>query len=342
MDILLREIRELGEAIILLDQHPSLISIPSLGNTNCTIAMSLKHRMDVNAISHAILLEEDQKEYLGMLEIGWGVVRLQNRISSPFLVKFPHFDIRKGSVTDEDLKRKMIGYSAVSADILGEESKKEDILVIRKQDKIRNDEQEITEDEKKLLVDVIVNPISGIAERYKRLIFSVYGGNKIRDSLLNKEFIKLHNISTYKGRVKLIDITEKGESILHKMGYKIEKKREGGPQHEYWKQRIAKFFRSKEYQIEIEKPIGGGKTVDIVATKNNEKIPIEIETGKSDAYENILKNLDKGFSKILMVALNPKIKNEISVKVKELTNSKDHKIEVFDLKELFKAFSNKV
>ena len=43
MDILLREIRELGESIILIDQHPSLISIPSLGNTNCTIAMNLKH-----------------------------------------------------------------------------------------------------------------------------------------------------------------------------------------------------------------------------------------------------------------------------------------------------------
>jgi CubicO group peptidase (beta-lactamase class C family) len=46
-DVILREIRELGEAIILIDQHPSLISKPALGNTYCTIAMNLKHRSDI-------------------------------------------------------------------------------------------------------------------------------------------------------------------------------------------------------------------------------------------------------------------------------------------------------
>jgi len=48
-DIILREIRELGESIILIDQHPSLISKPALGNTYTTIAMNLKHRDDVRS-----------------------------------------------------------------------------------------------------------------------------------------------------------------------------------------------------------------------------------------------------------------------------------------------------
>jgi len=34
---------------------------------------------------------------------------------------------------------------------------------------------------------------------------------------------------------------------------------------------------------EEEKPIGAGKTVDLVASKSRRKIAIEIETGKSDA-----------------------------------------------------------
>ena len=77
MDIILREIRELGEAIILIDQHPSLISIPSLGNTYCTIAMNLKHGRDINTIGEAMLLNDEQKEYLGKLPIGYGIVKLQ-------------------------------------------------------------------------------------------------------------------------------------------------------------------------------------------------------------------------------------------------------------------------
>jgi len=274
-----------------------------------------------------------------MLEIGWGVVRMQNRISSPFLVKFPHFDISKGSITDEDLMKKMVGYSANSSDILTEGKEKEDILVIRTEDKIRNNGEEITEDEKKLLVDVMTNHISGIAERYKRLSFSVYGGNKIRDYLIRKELIETHNISTFEGRIKLLGITEKGENILRKIGYRIEKKREGGPEHEYWKHRIAEFLMGKGYQVEIEKPIGEGKTVDIVVTKNSERIALEIETGKSDVTENILKNLNQGFSKIIVVPLSAKTKSEISTKMKELQFCENHKVIILNLKDLFEVFS---
>lgn len=334
MDVILREIRELGESIILIDQHPSLISIPSLGNTNCTIAMSLKHRLDVNAISHAILLKEDQREYLGMLEEGWGIVRMQNRLSKSFLVKFPLFEIKKGSVTDEDLIKKMVGYSANSADILDGRKEKEDILVIRKEDKIR--ENEIIEDEKTLLVDVMKNPICGVADRYKRLSFSVYRGNRIRDSLISNGLLKSHDISTFEGRIKYLDLTEKAENILCNMGYKIEKKREGGPEHEYWKHRISELFKSRGYQVEIEKPIGEGKTVDIVASKNSERIAVEIETGKSDEVENILKNLVRGFTKIIIVPLRGKMKSGISMKLKELLSCESPRVEILTLKDLFK------
>ena len=40
VDTLMREIRELGEAIILVDQHPSQMSIPAIGNSHSTIALN--------------------------------------------------------------------------------------------------------------------------------------------------------------------------------------------------------------------------------------------------------------------------------------------------------------
>ncbi|GAF95656.1 unnamed protein product, partial [marine sediment metagenome] len=100
-DTILREIRELGESVILIDQHPSLISIPALGNTYCTITMNLKHRSDVNIAADCMLLDNEEKEYLGRLEVGYGIVKLQGRWFSPFLVKFPLISIKKGIVTDE-------------------------------------------------------------------------------------------------------------------------------------------------------------------------------------------------------------------------------------------------
>ena len=89
-DVILREIRELGEAIIFCDQHPSLISIPSLGNSYCTVAMNTKHGNDVAALGRAMLLSEDEREYLGKLEVGDAIVKLQGRWTQSFLARFPH------------------------------------------------------------------------------------------------------------------------------------------------------------------------------------------------------------------------------------------------------------
>ena len=35
--------------------------------------------------------------------------------------------------------------------------------------------------------------------------------------------------------------------------------RKGGPEHEYWKNKLAEYFRERGYKVTEEKPIGGGK-----------------------------------------------------------------------------------
>jgi len=99
-DILLREIRELGESVICLDQHPSLISKPALGNTYTTFAFNLKHRGDIAMIQDCLHLDSEQAGYLNRLEVGWAVAKLQGRWFFPFLIKLPLVQMKKGSVTD--------------------------------------------------------------------------------------------------------------------------------------------------------------------------------------------------------------------------------------------------
>lgn len=109
-DIILREIRELGESIVLIDQHPSLISKPALGNTYCTIAMNLKHRSDIAMIADCMLIDTKRTRYLGKLEVGTGMVKLQGRWFDPFLVRFPLVKVDKGSTSDEMIKERMAGF----------------------------------------------------------------------------------------------------------------------------------------------------------------------------------------------------------------------------------------
>ena len=106
-ETVIREIRELGEAIIVVDQHPSMISTVALGNTSVTICLNLKHRSDVTAMASAMLMDTDEREILGMLPIGSAVVKLQNRWQRPFQITIPHQKVEKGAVTDAHLAQLM-------------------------------------------------------------------------------------------------------------------------------------------------------------------------------------------------------------------------------------------
>lgn len=58
---------------------------------------------------------------------------------------------------------------------------------------------------------------------------------------------------------------------------------------------MARQYQSKGYDVRKEVQIGHGKTVDSVATKGDERITIEVETGKSDVDENVRKCKTAGF-----------------------------------------------
>jgi hypothetical protein len=80
----------------------------------------------------------------------------------------------------------------------------------------------------------------------------------------------------------------------------------GGPEHEYWKKKLADYFREKGYRVTEEKSIGGGKAVDLVIENGKERIAKEIDTGKSDAFYNLTKDLEEGFDKVVVVNLKKK------------------------------------
>ena len=82
--------------------------------------------------------------------------------------------------------------------------------------------------------------------------------------------------------------------------------RKGEAEHEYWRDKHGEYFREKGYKVIEEKPIGGGKIVDLVAENDKERIGIEIETGKSDVFYNLTKDLEKGFDKVIVVNLKKK------------------------------------
>ncbi|MCP4259346.1 MAG: ATP-binding protein [Planctomycetes bacterium] len=332
-DVILREIRELGESIICLDQHPSLISKPALGNTYTTFAMNLKHRGDISMIQDSLLLNSEQAGYLGRLEVGWSIVRLQGRWFWPFLVKFPLVMFEKGSVTDNRLRKLtkqkdfsclLSKYGSYSPVILAREEisspkKTQDkgilpFLSEAKRGGLKDKNEmcaiRLTTQEEDFLKDVWQHKTSSITERYSRLSFSCCFGNKLQNSLFNSDFISSSLVILPRGRIKILKLTEKGKKVL---GINTgESDRHGGPEHRYWVKRIADHLQANGYEVAEEVPVGGGKTIDIVAAHDDKRIAFEIETGKSDAAANVRKCLDAGLNKVVVVATSALVRDKLS------------------------------
>jgi predicted component of viral defense system (DUF524 family) len=92
---------------------------------------------------------------------------------------------------------------------------------------------------------------------------------------------------------------------LDNLGIKFKiSNRDGGIEHQYWLNKISQDYKIKGYKVELEKSVGNGKAIDIVAQKNHDKIAIEIETGKSNTIENIRKCLKAGYDSVISIATN--------------------------------------
>ena len=99
----LRQIREFGEAIIVIDQEPVKLSNSIKANTYCKITFNLGNGKDIYEVSHSMGLNEEESNYINLLDTGYAIVSLKGRISVPLLIKFPKFVITKGFIRDEDV-----------------------------------------------------------------------------------------------------------------------------------------------------------------------------------------------------------------------------------------------
>jgi hypothetical protein len=352
-DIILKEIREFSTGIIIIDQNPSLISVPALANNYTTIGMYSKHGSDISALGKAMFLNDDQKECLGKLECGHGIVKLAGRVFMPFLVKFPLMKIKKGSISDDEIAKRMVlrGYSrysttsrsystdcdlfpgySISDKIDNQIDLKNVEDLIRREFNLspvdsspKTHTQEKIDDKNAVLIDLFLkdikaHPFDGIASRTKRLAISPRKCNDAVNSLVNLGMIRKAEIKEKSGHRVLLEIIDKKESIHFP-------EKDGGIEHRYWNFTIGEINKKNGYTIELEKHIEGDGFIDQVITRDNKTIAIEIETGKSHPIETIKRVLSLGlFDKVICVATNQEAYEKILKGINENGLSQNDKV----------------
>lgn len=281
-DVILREVRELGEAVVLIDQHPSQIAITALGNTFCTIAMNLKHRSDVTTISDACLLETEQKDHLGRLPVGHAVVKLQDRWPAPFMVAFPQVEITKGAVSDSRLGelqpalagkgREIRARTAIPEEIPPAKRPTREIPVVPP--KPKGADPELSPEEIRFIQHISQQPATGVTQRYSDLGLSRRKGTKLKRGLVELGLVREVKVALPGGRITLLELNQRGLTAL---GEDPRTNRHGGAVHRYWMMKVAAELEREKYSVAVEVPVGSGKTIDLRGVAEDKVVAVEVE-----------------------------------------------------------------
>ncbi|MDO8302660.1 MAG: DUF87 domain-containing protein, partial [Sedimentisphaerales bacterium] len=111
----IRMIRQYGLGYVFVDQSASLLSKVAFANSYAILALSQKLRSDVQTISGAMNLSDEQRDALSTLPIGTAVVRLADEHPEAFLVKIPRCSVTEGIVSDLFVRQHMAAYYTESA-----------------------------------------------------------------------------------------------------------------------------------------------------------------------------------------------------------------------------------
>jgi hypothetical protein len=296
-DIIMREIRELGESIIIIDQHPSKMSVSALGNLSTKFALSLSLNQDVAALANAMLLEKDQKKYLTMLTIGQCVCR-SDRLIQPVLVAVPDFPLKKGIVSDEDLRNHMEGYLPNLSPQLPPLPQRGSICGIQTN-------ETLSPLGRIMLENIAFKPILGLVKRFKELGLKISHGYKVIEELTAHSLIMPRTIDGH----RLYELSAKGKKSL---GKKVSLNGRGGLEHRYYIEKIKAHYLSNDGFTFLEKD-----DIDLVVETIEKRLAVQVETGKSDLQGNLTKLATYPADLKYVATTNP----ETEIKVKEMLNN---------------------
>ena len=334
----LREMRSLGIGIVIVDQMPSLISKVAMANTYCTIALNVKTGQDVSALSQAMLLGTEQKQMLGMLPVGEAIIKLQDRYIKPFQVRVPlvyasrrvlHYRPPEGLAgvsripMDSSKTARVPPRAAGLPAQISTSSSVEDGVECAP---VQGDQGRA---EDRLLIDITSHLTDSVTARYKRLGLSARKGNHCKQKLVKAGLIKPVTFAGHGAWLRLFEITREGIARLKTLGRQGPSARGGGLEHRYWQEKLAEHFRSRGYQVEVEKPIKH-HIVDIIASNKKECVAVEVETGKSSYKKNITECLkSKKLTTVLVACVSADVADSIR---KEMDSCRDERLWIDDVK----------
>lgn len=358
----IRMIRQYGIGYVFVDQSASLLSNVAFANCYLMLALSQKLKADVQAVSGAMNLEDEQKQAINTLERGNAVVRLSDGYCEPFMVKIPLSRVNEGSISDEKIKDKAAGYPINSRSNNTQFNSTEAISAVPASDNNNHDNsinkrntchhdytrpptphnqltqetdanppgKRMTHEEVRFLADVASRPTLTTVKRYQDLKLSRRRGNAIRQELAHCGIIAPVPIATRSCQIMLYKLTEIGVRVCQFLGIDPGRQNNESMEHRYWVKQAKSYYEGKGYSVTREFALADGKAFDLLAERPGEKIAVEVETGKSDIAANIKKAHNAEIDKLILLAVNPTASVYCQKAIDKYKSNTNFKIEIIN------------
>lgn len=292
---LITQAREFGIGIASTSQMPSAISEVVKANVFTQISFGLSSTRDITATAYAMGLSTEQKDFLTTLPVGTAIVRLATRWTKPFLLHVPMVDVDK-NISDAEVEHHMGESPRSESDYEYTTSQSKKTSTVSPQLSASKDSS-VSNEAIRLVENIRDYPFVPVSKRIKSLGLSVRKANAILNELVAKELLKEVSIPQGVGRpAKLFQFTDALEA---QFGKQKTGKGKGSFTHKYYQRAIAEHNRSLGYKAEIE-CFRNGKLADVGIEKPNESIAIEVSLTHVHVVENIQKDLNAGWDKVII------------------------------------------
>jgi hypothetical protein len=325
LETCLREGREIGLGIMLVDQTPASISPVAMANCYSVVVLNCRQRSDIQAAAGTLLLSDGQHELLSTLPVGEAVARLSDRWPRPIHIRVPLLELPKGQVGDEDVRLSFLaGPYALTATPAGSTSSAHSApnsrsLALRASDRalpladmsrqttdslgkpvadVRGDrfppnhphktsDRLLSDDpELRLMLEHIAKkPLVAVTARFDELALSRRKGTALKNALISEGLIEQVDIITAAGRTVLLAPTDEGRRWFQSHRIAVTPTN-GSLPHAWWQREAAELLRLQGWAAQIEYD-EGGHTFDLLALRDDTKLLAEVETGRSDWLANI-------------------------------------------------------
>lgn len=325
----LRQFRELGIGVVVVAQHPHLLSSAVLNNCYTSICLNLKDPADIAKAAKLSQLRDDEARYLSMLPVGQGIVKLQGRWRPrPFLAQFHEVPVDKGSVSGADVAAWMSNTPANHLDGAGSGAFGPEEVDSGRVRRARLWERPLDDAALRFLEDVMRHPDDGVKARYLRLGLSVHLGTRVHRALVSVGWLETAIVPRGNTRLRILRLCPEARRMLAGGG----SERSGsagrpGLAHDWWQRFWGRKLEREGWVVKFEAPRSGGR-VDVLATRDGKTLAVEIETGSSDYVGNVRACLRSKFDRVLVVATSGKAAEKIERKLAKHGLLIDSRVEV--------------